>query len=177
MNWFNIPELGIKGSRNLEHRTQGLSPLLDHINGKTILDLGSAEGLISHWLMKNGASHACCIERKHQSVEVSHELFKGMSYEMIDADLGNFENIDIKDHDIVLALGIIQKLSRKKEFIQYFSNKAKEFFVIRIPSEYITIKEVQKILPKFKLYSSLTEEDQIKAGERPNGWVAIFKRV
>jgi len=170
-NWFNIPHLGVEGGRTLEHRITGLTPLLTMVKNKTLLDLGSAEGLISHWLITKGnAKSVCCVEGKERLAKISDKLFKGLNYEMILADLNNFEEINLKKYDVVLALGIVQKLYRQEEFIKYFSEKALELFIIRVPHKYIEIKEVQKLLPDFKLLL-------INLGYADIGWSGIFKRI
>lgn len=139
--WFEIP--GVQsGERDLEERVAPLRPLMARIKGATILDLGCAEGLISAYLCEvGGARLAHGIDKHGPWLETAIELHRSrvrpkfkVKYDQCDLD--HFDEAVIPflpSYDVVLALNVIQKLQKPREFLLTVAHMASKFFVYSGP--------------------------------------------
>lgn len=107
---------------------RGLTPALSECHGKTVLDIGCAEGLISIEFAKAGATvHG--IERSEDHLLIARRLSNGCV---------TFEQGDLytlkpgKQYDIVLALGVAHKLTEPVVGIQYAAASSRDLVVIRM---------------------------------------------
>lgn len=133
--WFAVP--GQAGDRTVEEQLRGLEPALKACKGKTVLDLGAAEGAISLEFAKAGAERVVAIEREVQFCEVARKLCAGHVVEVVNANLsewiGAHPNPD--QFDIVLALSIAHKLYDPGVLLSFACRSAKEVVVFRGPGK------------------------------------------
>ncbi len=140
--WLKIP--GVQdGERTLAEQMLGLAPALAGCNGKTVLDLGCAEGLIGIEFAKAGAI-VRGLELQQQYVDMGNRL----AAEAGVADHCRFARHDLGDlnepvmpasfpcpdgADIVLALAIVHKLRNPGRALRNMARLAKHRLVIRLP--------------------------------------------
>lgn len=108
--WFKV---GAKpGDRTLDQQLMGLDPLFAEIEGKSVLDVGCAEGLIAIECARRGASAVTGFEIRSAAVETARKLVKTL------AGVGQvyFETGDANHYppnaryDVVLMLAVLHKL-------------------------------------------------------------------
>jgi SAM-dependent methyltransferase len=134
--WFSIP--GIQtGDRSVEEQMMGLSPALPACVGKTVLDIGSAEGLISREFAKAGAKKVVGIELVTDHVRAARKICSGLPVLFVHTELAEW----IRTHpepdqfDIVLILGIAHKLHNPGSCIEFACKSAREMIVFRGPGK------------------------------------------
>jgi SAM-dependent methyltransferase len=139
--WFNIPGTQA-GPRTLQEQMLGLNPALDETYGKSVLDLGCAEGLIAIEFAKRGASLVCgidynpaLIETAKSEIEKANEhTGKFLPVSCIHGDLSDLIPNGARDQfDIVLALAILHKLPDPAAGAKFCTEIAKSLIVIRLP--------------------------------------------
>jgi len=139
--WFNIPGTQ-KGPRTLQEQMLGLKPALEETYGKTVLDLGCAEGLIAIEFAKRGASLVCGIDYNPdliataaKEIEKANEhTGKFLPVGCIYADLSEvIEENYHQQFDIVLALAVLHKLNDPEAGAKFCAASAKSLIVIRLP--------------------------------------------
>ncbi len=130
--WFKLP--GQSGDRTVAEQLLGLKPALEACRGKTVLDLGCAEGAIALEFARAGAAHVEGLEVIGEHLEVARELCKGQPCEFREADL-NTAVVDVMHGgwDIVLALAVLHKLKDPARVLRLFGGLARELVVIRMP--------------------------------------------
>jgi 2-polyprenyl-3-methyl-5-hydroxy-6-metoxy-1,4-benzoquinol methylase len=115
--WYQIPGVQV-GDRTLSEQLIGLEPLFELAPGKTILDLGCAEGLISLELMNAGAVLTHGVEAVGSRVDHAREHFQSRDAAFYHADLNEFGGAPpvglLESYDIVLLLSI--RFCRKFSF-------------------------------------------------------------
>lgn len=135
--WFKAGKDDDSGHRSLEEQMLGLKQALKLAKGKTVLDLGCAEGLISREFAKAGASLVLGIEVIKEFVNDAVELCK--NYSNVSFILANLDDKVrkpvINKYDIVLALAIIHKAHNPIEYLQFSMDScaAEGLLVIRYP--------------------------------------------
>lgn len=132
--WFEIPGVQ-KGDRTIEQQLKGLGPLLEEIEGKTVLDLGCAEGLISHTLLLRGAKKAYLVDFVPENIRVASTLQPRHKLDAVVHDLNDLEDTrkllaDIR-FDVVLMLAILHKLRKPLELVREVIAHAPGLIVIR----------------------------------------------
>ena len=105
--WFSTP--GRPGDRTLDQQLNGLDRLFMEARGKTVLDVGCAEGLISIELAKAGAIAVHGVEIVPEHVKVANKLRGDLpvTFEVGDANVWQPR----RSYDIVIALALLQKVS------------------------------------------------------------------
>ena len=141
--WYQIP--GVQaGDRTLSEQLIGLEPLFELAPGKTILDLGCAEGLISLELMKAGAVLTHGVEAVGSRVDHAREHFHGRDAAFYHADLNDFAHAPpvglLESYDIVLLLSIIHKMQDTAAFVRAAAARSKDIVAIRLPDAVIRDK-------------------------------------
>lgn len=135
--WFKLP--GQKGDRSVADQLRGLDPALQAAKGKSILDLGCAEGAIALEFARAGAARIVGLEVVGSHLEVARELFRRAGVdceaEFYCVDL-NRAAVEVQDQqfDIVLALAIIHKLKDPGAALRLFGGMAREQVIIRMPA-------------------------------------------
>jgi SAM-dependent methyltransferase len=133
--WFAID--GVQdGDRTAEEQLLGLAPAIEAAKGKSVLDLGCAEGLIAKAFCQGGA-RVVGIELVEDHLKVAREVCKGLAATFIQASLQEW--IDTHPHpeqfDVVLALGIAHKLHDPATLLNFAARSAKELVVFRGPGK------------------------------------------
>lgn len=129
LGWFNLP--GRPGDRNLKDQLVGLDDLIARVAGKTVLDVGCAEGLISLQLFDEGAAAVHGIEIVQGHVDVANKLRgdRACTFEQGDAD----HFTPKRQYDIVIMLALLQKLKNPTAAVRKFAAAARELVVLRLP--------------------------------------------
>jgi SAM-dependent methyltransferase len=135
--WFSTP--GRPGDRTLADQMKGLDWLLNTCLGKTVLDVGCAEGLISIELAKRGAIvHG--VEIVPQHVKVAQRLTEELAWdETFKQEIPVFSVTDANtwvpeaDYDIVIMLAVLHKLKNPSLIAYMLAQHAKEAVVVRLP--------------------------------------------
>ena len=129
--WF-VTE-GRDGDRTLEQQMIGLEQLFREVHGKTVLDAGAAEGLISIELAKAGAIQCVGLEIVAGHVEVGQALIGELP---VTLHVANLNHYDVSQHgsaDMVLALAVLHKLKDPSAVCAALARQCNDLFVIRLP--------------------------------------------
>lgn len=143
---YRMKRFGYTEDAYITERVQGLYYLQDKVKGMTVLDMGCAEGLVSDYLLKCGASLAHGVDKNSARVQAAQEL--KYKYSNIEFKHGEFtyskaffiENTwMLEKYDIVLLLSAFHTSDETK--ILPFLEKTNKYFCYR-GEEY---KEVTKL--------------------------------
>lgn len=128
--WFNVG--ADKGDRTIEQQLVGLDRLMAAVPGKSVLDLGCAEGLIAIEMARRGAGAVSGIEIRADHVAVGRKLAEAhRNVLLLAADLNTFR--PGSHYDIVIALALLHKLKHPSAACAAFCEAAREMMVIRTP--------------------------------------------
>lgn len=129
-SWFEHGQ-DRKADRTLKQQLKGLGELQERVAGKTVLDIGCAEGLISIQLIDRGAIAVHGIEMRADYVDDGNRL-RGDRACMFECANAN-EWTPVRQYDIVLMLAVLHKLKNPAEACMKFAQAARELVVIRLP--------------------------------------------
>ena len=107
--WFIIPGMQ-DGDRTVEEQAEALRPAMAEAAGKTVLDLGCAEGLLTREFIYAGAKMAFGVDAVQDHLEVARTVCAGLPVEFALCKLGTDQMPELKSFDIVMALGVVHKL-------------------------------------------------------------------
>ena len=129
--WFVTP--GRPGDRTLTQQMRGLSYMFDEVAGKSVLDVGCAEGLISMEAATRGARAVDGVEIVPGHLEIANQLAneRGLtvcSFIQADADLFHPSG----PYDIVLLLALLHKLQEPARAAARFAAACNDLCVIRL---------------------------------------------
>lgn len=131
--WFSTP--GKPGDRTLEQQLMGLDPLFAEIEGKTVLDVGCAEGLISLECAKRGAKFVFGLEIRPAAVVIANKaaMHFGVSAKarFLVSDANGY--LARGSDDIVLMLAVLHKLRDPSAVCRRIAAAARDLVVIRLP--------------------------------------------
>jgi len=130
--WFGVP--GRPGDRTLKQQLTGLEHLIERVEGKTVLDVGCAEGLISLQLFDEGASAVHGLEVVADHLTVGNKLRGDRAVTFEHADANSYK--PVRRYDIVLMLAVLQKLRDPSMACRRFADAARELVVIRLPPKF-----------------------------------------
>lgn len=136
--WFQVPGIRPAGDRSLQEQVMGLAPALAEAKGKTVLDLGCAEGMIAREFALAGAADVHGIELLQTHLDVARKVVKGVPrVHFTCAHLADYvmENPEPGQYDIVLALGIIHKLDDPGMPLAWAARAARELLLFRAPAK------------------------------------------
>lgn len=127
--WFDT--LNRPGDRTLKQQLLGLDDLIERVHGKTVLDVGCAEGLISMQLFDEGAVAVHGLEIVPEHVIVANRLRgdRACTFEVADAN----DYMPRRDYDIVIMLALLHKLRNPSAACARFIQHARESVVLRLP--------------------------------------------
>jgi 2-polyprenyl-3-methyl-5-hydroxy-6-metoxy-1,4-benzoquinol methylase len=168
---LNKIKIGKKNfSGNVFDRFQGLEILFENCSKKSVLDLGSNDGLISYEFAKNGANVICGIEKDIIGVLFSRRLFRAVPVES-KFSIGNVMDANLKQYDIVLFLGLYHHLRKKysfeevKNFVDNLISHTNDYIAVRTPM----MNEIDKIIALDCIFSQDPPQKNI-------GKIKIFKK-
>jgi SAM-dependent methyltransferase len=130
--WFSTP--GRPGDRTLDQQLGGLDWLMANCTGRSVLDVGCAEGLISIEMAKRGAVAVHGIEIIAEHVTVGNKL-RGelpICFEVANANTWRPK----RQYDIVVMLALLHKLKNPTEGCHYLAAAARQAVVMRLPPTY-----------------------------------------
>ena len=127
--WFNMS--GRPGDRELSDQLKGLSWLFANCKGKSILDAGCAEGLISIELAKAGALAVHGVELVPERVKLANKLRGDLP---VTVEVGDMNTWRPKRHySIVIGLAILHKLRSPTTVAAALTAAALDAVVWRLP--------------------------------------------
>lgn len=132
--WFKVPGVRPEGDRTIEEQTEALARGFAEAKGKTVLDLGCAEGAISLEFAKAGATRVVGLEVLEPHLEVARKYCDGWpQVEFVCAHLAEWAASHPKPErfDIVLALGVIHKLTRMEPALRWAALSCEDLFCFR----------------------------------------------
>jgi SAM-dependent methyltransferase len=127
--WFVT--VGRHGDRTLAQQMLGLDELFESCKGKTVLDVGCAEGLISTALARTGATAVHGVEIVEDHVKVGTKLRGDLPVTLEVGDLNTWR--PKRTYDIVIALALLHKLKNPTEVCAALAACCLELMVLRLP--------------------------------------------
>ena len=177
LGWFHTKKR--PGDRAFEQQLTGLDHLIANVKGKSVLDVGCAEGLISHHLVDVGAIAAHGVEIVSGHVEVANKLRKdrACNFEVGDAN----EWVPRRQYDIVIMLAILHKLRDPAAACMRFAEVAREMVVIRLPPYGSTIRDERSGMEPFDIHAVMEDAGFYLRLSGPIGpfdeWMGYYERV
>lgn len=157
--WFITMEQD--GERTLAEQMLGLGHVLAEVKGKSVADLGCAEGLIAIEMSKAGARRVFGAECIRAHVDAAQPLIAGYSIEVHPLNLNYQEDLNVIRGwraDIMLMLAVLHKLSDPAAALAFLAGATGELAVIRLPhgsegafaSKYVkgATCDVLKVMPR-----------------------------
>jgi SAM-dependent methyltransferase len=172
-NWFDTDTK--KGKVTLEQQLTGLGLLKKIVPGKTVFDLGCAEGQIAAQVMAWGAISVDGVDNRFDAV--AHAVSLGVN--AIEGDANEFQMAGT--HDVVLLLGILHKLKNPAETLRRMLSACKETCAIRLPcGQWPVLRDSRSGGDDIDLLSVATDEGFVIFAEAqgPHGqWVGYLRRA
>lgn len=122
---------GRLGDRTLDQQLVGLDMLLGACNGKTVLDIGCAEGLISIEMAKRGALAVHGVEIVKEHVDVGNKLRGDLPVTLEVGDANTWK--PKRAYDIVIMLALLQKVRDPSAVCARMVEAARHAVVLRLP--------------------------------------------
>lgn len=120
-NWFvnyhEIPQLKIKGTRNLSPRLSFFDP--KDFKNSSVLDLGCNTGQMSYQAEEWGASNIIAVDYDKEAIKKAKEISKKINSNVmfvVDDLENNFFWLTVEPHDVVLFLAIIGNIESEKRY-------------------------------------------------------------
>lgn len=183
--YFRIPELGLHGKWDPVVRLRGLEPLLEQCEGRSVLDLGAAEGVVGYEFMKRGARLVHGFELDPARVAFARDLFTraGFSHAHFrPADLSlwkSFED-DNRDllrsgYDVVLFLGLYHHLpeATRQDALDGALSRCRSLFAVRTPEKLARGDDLSRFI-RDRGFAFIGEEPA--SGAENMGWLGLFQR-
>jgi glycosyltransferase involved in cell wall biosynthesis len=174
------PELGLHGKWPIAQRLSGLETLLKASSGKSVLDLGCAEGVIAHTFLDTGAALVHGFDIDAERARSAALLCDDQRAQFRQGDLADWPGFVVEHsdmllpaYDIVLYLGLHQHLnpSTRAVTLTGAARQAGEWFIVRTPENVMRSDNVRAVLEE--LGFDLHHEHAGAAGMGP---LVLFKR-
>lgn len=128
--WFAVGNQ--PGDRTLAQQMKGLDRLMAAVPGKTVLDCGCAQGLISIEMARAGAKYVHGVEILQPFVDTAWREANGL--ENVGFERGDMNTwVPPTRFEILTALAILQKLRDPCAVAGWMAHAATELIVIRTP--------------------------------------------
>lgn len=137
--WFIIGDNN--GQVPLSRQFAGLQTI--DFAGKSVLEIGCAEGLVSLEIVKRGARLVHGIEYRERAVEVARSMAGVLGLnDRMKFHRGDVRNMEaafvgselLAAYDIVLAMAVLQKVPDQQRAMAYLLGKCDATFVLRMPA-------------------------------------------
>lgn len=143
--WFQVD--GVQdGDRTIEQQLLGLETIAALFQGRQVLDLGCAEGLIGrHCVDAWGAAAVDGVTCVDYEIEHARQLCEGRPQRFIKGDLASAQGRRLlvpalkPEYDIVLLLSVLHKARQPMPFLEWAVRFARELVVIRLPAPVINM--------------------------------------
>lgn len=135
--WISVPGIREHADRTLEEQLLGLEPAIADARGKSVLDLGCAEGVIGREFARAGATRVLGIESLEGHLEVARLACAAETQmEFARAHIQNWiaEHPDPEQFDFVLALGIIHKVFEPGDVLRFACRSCRGLLLFRAPA-------------------------------------------
>lgn len=149
--WISVPGIREDADRTLEEQLLGLESAIAGARGKTVLDLGCAEGVIGREFARAGASRVLGVESLAGHLEVARLACAAEpQMEFVQAYLQTWiaEHPEPEQFDVVLALGIIHKIEDPAEPLRFACRSCRDLLLFRAPAHawngYVKAKHGQR---------------------------------
>lgn len=179
--WFKGVGPG-QGSRTLDEQLVNLHEILAVAKGKTVLDLGCAEGCISKVFAEQGAARVDGLSIVQGEIDIGRKLCKGLPVNLWQCDLGElgawndrYPDRLLLKYDIVLLLSVIQKVQDMGKLTDQAIALTGEWIVFRAGP---VITNWRQEFRPYHLWERLLQEFALTfQGPGPQGeTVGIFRR-
>lgn len=128
--WFEIAGVQ-RGDRTLEQQISGLEHLWPAVEGRTVLDLGCAEGLITQECARCGASLVCGIDVNGDALKTAHLHNRVQNVRFKQHDLN--DGLDEPRYDVVLMLAVLHKLRDPERLLREVLATDPALVIVRLP--------------------------------------------
>ena len=177
--WFVIPGVQ-EGRRKAEEQTIGLEPVLAVAAGKSVLDLGCAEGLICKAFLDADAAMVHGVDCSRAVLAVAGVICPSTAARFTRLDLNKWETAgpdrhpDFADrYDIVLMLAVAHKVQDPERLFRHALALTGEWLAVRAAPVF-SGKNGKPFDMMDYLAADFTFEAQT---DTPRGeWVAVFRR-
>lgn len=149
--WISVPGIREHADRTLEEQLLGLESAIAEAKGKSVLDLGCAEGVIGREFARAGATRVLGIESLAGHLEVARLACAAETQmEFVQAYLQDWipEHPEPEKFEIVLALGIIHKIADPSVPLRFACRSCLDLLLFRAPSHawkgYVRAKHGQR---------------------------------
>ncbi len=149
--YYRDLERGVQGKSSAENRLVALQDLLADAAGRTVLDLGCAEGLIAEKFLEAGAHHVTGFDIKPVRIATARRLMPTRRARFEVGDLGDWQAFErthdlSAQYDIVLFLGIYQHLPKasRAAALRGAAGKTRHRLALRAPAELLA--EIDSVL-------------------------------
>jgi 2-polyprenyl-3-methyl-5-hydroxy-6-metoxy-1,4-benzoquinol methylase len=135
--WIAVPGIREVADRTLDEQMRGLREAFPEAKGKTVLDLGCAEGLIGREFALAGASRVVGIESLEEHLTVARiACADAPQMEFVQAYLQDWiaAHDPPEQFDVVLALGIIHKIGDPGWALRFACRSCRELLLFRAPA-------------------------------------------
>jgi len=133
--WFAIPGVQ-EGDRTLEEQMEAVRLALAEAPGRTVLDLGCAEGLVGREFARAGAKQVLGVDSLRGHIEVAQKVCAGLPMKFIVSGLEELAaqqtaGGEVWQYDIVLALGVTHKLQRPDVGVTFAARASRDLVLYR----------------------------------------------
>jgi 2-polyprenyl-3-methyl-5-hydroxy-6-metoxy-1,4-benzoquinol methylase len=134
--WFIIGDNG--GQVHIKRQSSGLSQV--DMKGKTVFELGCAEGLVSLYCEERGAALVHGLEKRVRAVEVARSLAgyakKSDKVKFFQGDLLSPEKAlnqegMLPQYDIIMANAVLHKVTKSSQVLRMILDRCNETIVLR----------------------------------------------
>jgi SAM-dependent methyltransferase len=141
----------VRGKKHAQNRLVALQDLLADADGRTVLDLGCAEGLMTEKFLAAGARHVAAFDIKPKRIATARRLMPTPRARFAVADLSDWNAFErshelLAGYDIVLFLGIYQHLPKESRVtaLRGAAERTLHRLALRAPAEMLA--EIDAIL-------------------------------
>jgi SAM-dependent methyltransferase len=195
--WYVIGKNG--GEVTLDRQFAGLH--LINFKDKSVLELGSSEGLVSLEMVKRGAKLVHGLELRDRAVEVARSIahvtgndgrMQFWNGNLLGAPSAFAQPEMLQQYDVVTAMAVLQKIPDQPRVLNCMLDKCKHTFVIRLPIPKAFQYRVRKTAWSFKGQDVVPliesqgfvmrwKADGYPTGDKPefgqtDAWMAVFDR-